>query len=83
VAGFNEGIDPDLHTPYSVTASLGLQRQLPGSFQLEADYFGRLGRRLLMLADVSQGMNFTDPKSKRTLFQAFTALENDSRQGGG
>jgi hypothetical protein len=62
---------------------LGLQRQLPGSFQLEADYFGRLGRRLLMLADVSQGMNFTDPKSKRTLFQAFTALENDSRQGGG
>jgi hypothetical protein len=36
-----------------------------------------------MLADVSQAMDFTDPASKETLVQAFTALEQDSRKNGG
>lgn len=80
---FNDGIDPHLHTPYSISASFGVQRELPGGFQLEADYYGRFGRRLLMLADVSQAMNFTDPASKETLVQAFSTLEQDSRQNGG
>ena len=80
---FNDGVDNHLHTPYSIAASLGLQRELPGGFQLEADYFGRFGRRLLMLADVSQAMDFTDPASKETLVQAFTVLEKDSRVNGG
>jgi hypothetical protein len=80
---FNDGIDPHLHTPYSYSASFGVQRELPGGFQLEADYYGRFGRRLLMMADVSQAMNFTDPASKQTLVQAFTTLEQDSRQNGG
>ncbi len=80
---FNDGIDNHLHTPYSIDASFGLQRELPGGFQLEADYFGRFGRRLLMLADVSQAMDFTDPASKQTLVQAFSTLEKDSRQNGG
>jgi hypothetical protein len=80
---FNDAIDPHLHTPYSYSASFGLQRELPGGFQLEADYYGRFGRRLLMLGDVSQAMNFTDPASKQTLVQAFTALEQDSRQNAG
>ncbi|MGA3293286.1 MAG: TonB-dependent receptor [Candidatus Acidiferrales bacterium] len=80
---FNDGIDPQLKTPYSIAASLGLQRELPGGFQLEADYYGRFGRRLMQLADVSQAMNFTDPTSKQTLVQAFTTLEQDSRQNGG
>jgi Carboxypeptidase regulatory-like domain/TonB dependent receptor len=80
---FNDGIDNQLRTPYSITASLGLQRELPGGFQLEADYFGRFGRRLLQLGDVSQAMDFTDPTSKQTLVQAFSALELDSRQNGG
>ena len=80
---FNDGIDNHLRTPYSVTASFGLQRELPGGFQLEADYFGRFGRRLLMLADVSQAMDFTDPASKETLVTAFSTLEKDSRLNGG
>jgi hypothetical protein len=79
---FNDGIDNRLRTPYSIAASFGLQRQLPGGFQLEADYYGRFGRRLLMLADVSQAMNFTDPTpDHQTLAQAFTALEKDAQQG--
>lgn len=80
---FNDGIDPQLKTPYSITASFGLQRELPGGFQFEADYYGRFGRRLMLLADTSQAMNFTDAASKQTLVQAFTTLENDSRANGG
>jgi len=78
---FNDGIDPKLKTPYAITASLGVQRELPGGFQLEADYYGRFGRRLLMLADTSQAMDFTDPASKQTLVQAFTVLEKDAQNG--
>lgn len=79
---FNDGIDPSLKTPYSITASLGIQRELPGGFQLEADYFGNFGRLLMQLGDVSQIMNFTDPTSGQTLVQAFTVLEQASRQPG-
>ena len=78
---FNDGIDPNLKTPYAITASFGIQRELPGGFQLETDYYGRFGRRLLMLADVSQAMNFTDPASKQTLVQAFTNIEEDAQKG--
>ncbi len=77
---FNDGIDPQLKTPYAITTSFGVQRELPGGFQFEGDYYGRFGRRLLLLADVSQTMNFTDPASKQTLVQAFSNLEVDSRE---
>lgn len=80
---FNDGIDPHLKTPYSITASFGVQRELPGNFQFEADYYGRFGRRLMLMADTSQAMNFTDPASKQTLVQAFTTLEQDSRANNG
>jgi len=79
---FNEGIDPKLHTPYSITASLGVQRELRGGFQLDSDYFGRFGRRLAQLADVGQAMDFTDRTSgmgNQTLVQAFSAIEQFSR----
>ncbi len=79
VAIFNDGIDTQLKTPYSITASLGVQREMPGGLQIEVDYYGRFGRRLLMLGDTSQAMDFTDPTSKQTLVNAFTVLENDSR----
>ncbi|HTZ76110.1 MAG TPA: TonB-dependent receptor [Candidatus Aquilonibacter sp.] len=75
---FNDGIDPNLRTPYSVTASFGLQRELPAGFQFEADYYGRFGRRLMLLADTSQAINFVDPASGQSLVSAFTALENDA-----
>ena len=83
VAIFNDGIDPNLKTPYAITASFGIQRSLPAGFQFEADYYGRFGRRLMLLADTSQAMDFTDPASKQTLVQAFTTLEKDSRANNG
>jgi Carboxypeptidase regulatory-like domain/TonB dependent receptor len=76
---FNDGIDPQLRTPYSVTASLGIQRELPGGLQLEADYFGRWGRRLMELGDLAQAIDFTDPASKQTLVNAFSNIEEFSR----
>lgn len=78
---FNYGLDNQLHTPYEITASFGVQRELPGGLQLEADYYGRFGRRLLVLADAAQTVNFVDPASKQSLSQAFTNLEVDAQQG--
>lgn len=78
---FNYGLDNQLHTPYSITTSFGLQRELPGGFQLEADYYGRFGRRLLVLADAGQTIDFVDPASKESLSHAFTVLESAAQQG--
>jgi hypothetical protein len=78
---FNYTIDPHFHTPYSNTVSVGLQRELPGGFQLELDYYGRFGRRLFSLADGGQVVNFIDPQSKQGLVGAIAALELAQRQG--
>jgi hypothetical protein len=73
-------VDPHLKTPYALTYSIGIQRELPGSFQLELDYVGRFGRRLLSLADAAQIVDFTDPASKHTLVGDTTTLEQLARQ---
>jgi hypothetical protein len=75
----NYVIDPHYKTPYSLAYSLGIQRELPGSFQLEVDYVARLGRRLGTLADGGQIFNFVDPASKQSLATAVTNLEIDAR----
>jgi hypothetical protein len=88
VFGTNSGqfgnfvIDPHYRTPYSLVYSVGLQRALPGSFQLEVDYVGRFGRRLSALADAGQLLDFVDPASKQSLVSAISSLEVASRQGG-
>jgi hypothetical protein len=88
VFGTNSGqfgnyvIDPHFKTPYSLVYSAGVQRELPGAFQLEVDYVGRFGRRLSELGDAGQLIDFTDPASKQTLVQAISQLEALSRQGG-
>jgi Carboxypeptidase regulatory-like domain len=77
---FNYGLDNHLHTPYSETFSLGVQRELPAGFQLEVDFFGRYGRRLFALADAAQIVDFTDPASKHTFVGDSVALENLARR---
>jgi TonB dependent receptor len=74
-AVFNGAVDRHLKTPYEYTASFGIQRELPGGFQVEADYYGRFNRHLFVLADAGQLVDFTDPASKQTLSGAFTVLE--------
>lgn len=78
---FNYGLDSHLHTPYSDTFSLGIQRELPAGFQLEVDYFGRFGRRLFVLADAGQLVNFVDPASKHSFVGDTDILEQEARNG--
>ncbi|HTC55702.1 MAG TPA: TonB-dependent receptor [Candidatus Sulfotelmatobacter sp.] len=78
---FTYSTDPNLKTPYAETITFGIQRELPGHFQLDATYVGRFGRRLLAQADAGQVVNFTDPTSGQTLNQAFSALETQARSG--
>jgi len=77
---FNFGVDNKLHTPYSETFSLGVQRELPGGFQLEVDYFSRYGRRLFALADAAQLVNFVDKASGHSFVGDTTTLEQEARQ---
>ena len=72
-------IDPNYKTPYSYALSAGFQRELPGDFQLEVDYVGRLAHRLSALADGGQLTDFTDPASKTTLVNSMSSLELAAR----
>jgi hypothetical protein len=77
----NYGIDPQLKTPYSNVFSVGIQRELGAGLQLELDYYGRFGRRLFVLSDVDQPVDFIDPQSKQGMVAAFSNLEVAARQG--
>jgi hypothetical protein len=71
---FNYGIDPGLKTPYSETVTFGIQREFPGSFQLDVSYFGRFAHRLLAQADAMQTVDFLDPASGTHLASQFAKL---------
>ena len=55
--------DKNFKTPYSYTYSLGVQRELPGNFVVEVNYYGRLGRKLVAVGDAAQTLNFKDAAS--------------------
>ena len=77
---FNYAIDPHLKTPYSILFTFGIQRELPGNFQLEMTYFNRQGRRLLAQSDAGQVVDFKDPASGQFLAAAFGTLAQQARQ---
>ncbi len=76
---FNYAIDPNLKTPYSYALSFGFQRELPGGFQLDASYAGRIAHRLDTQADAEQTVDFRDPASGQLLSQAFANLTTQVR----
>jgi hypothetical protein len=81
----NDAFDPNFKTPYSETVSLGFQRELPAHFQLDADFYGRFGRRLMAPADAGELVDFKDPtpgSSGQLMSQAFIGLAQDLRAGG-
>jgi Carboxypeptidase regulatory-like domain len=47
-------IDPNLDISYAMNYSLGLQRELPRGFFVEATYVGNLGRHLIRQPDINQ-----------------------------
>jgi hypothetical protein len=51
--GTINSIDPDLDVAYSMNYSLGVQRELPRGFFVEANYVGNLGRRLIRQPDIN------------------------------
>ena len=73
--------DTTAKTPYSIVMNLGFQRELPGNFLLEANYVGRLGRRLLAVGDAATITNFKDPASGQFLRDAFGKLEKQVQSG--
>jgi Carboxypeptidase regulatory-like domain len=81
VGASNYAIDPNFKTPYSLSYTFGIQRELPGNFLFEANYFARLGRRLLAQADAGQVVNFKDPASGHFLAGDFADLSKQLRTG--
>jgi Carboxypeptidase regulatory-like domain/TonB dependent receptor len=67
--------DRNTKTPYAILLNLGFQRELPGNFLLEANYVGRMGRRLLAVGDAATITNFKDNASGQFLRDAFGQLE--------
>jgi len=78
---FNEMIDPNLKTPYSILANFGMQHQLPGAMVMKLSWVGRYGRRLLAQADASQLIDFPDTKSGQLMSDAMAKLTQQLRAG--
>ena len=74
-------VDPRYKTPYSELITFGIQRELPGNFQFEATYFGRMGHRLLSRSDAGQVVDFRDQASGLGLVSQFTQLSLQARRG--
>ena len=47
-------VNPDLDTPYTMSYSIGIQRELPRGIFAEATYVGNLGRHLIRQPDINQ-----------------------------
>jgi hypothetical protein len=78
---FNEGVDNQLKTPYSIQYNFGVQREFPHGYIVKATWVGRLGRRLLGQADANQLIDFPDAASGQTMGQAFANMEKNVRAG--
>ncbi|HLV87778.1 MAG TPA: TonB-dependent receptor [Candidatus Sulfotelmatobacter sp.] len=77
----NDAFDPNFKTPYSELLSFGIQREMPDHFQLDVNFFARLGRRLMAAADAGELRDFKDPTSGQLMSQAFIGLAQDLRAG--
>jgi hypothetical protein len=78
---FNETIDKNLKTPYSISFNVGVQHEFPQGFILKVSYVGRLGRRLLGQADANQLIDFPDTISGQLYSAAFASLTQQLRAG--
>ena len=79
---FNEGVDKNLKTPYSIAFNFGFQHEFPQGYILKMGYVGRLGRRLLAQADANQLIDFPDPASGQLMSDAFAKMETQLRATG-
>jgi hypothetical protein len=75
------GVDDTLKAPYTMSANLSLQRELPGGWVVQGSYVGRWARRSLTRRDAAMPTNLKDPKSGMTYFQAATILARQAVAG--
>ncbi|HTH53981.1 MAG TPA: carboxypeptidase-like regulatory domain-containing protein [Edaphobacter sp.] len=78
---FNQMIDPNLKTPYSVMANFGIQHEFPGSTIMKVSWVGRYGRRLLAQADANQLIEFPDTASGQLMSTAMGNITKQLRAG--
>jgi hypothetical protein len=69
------GVDDKMRTPYSISATASVERELPGGFTLEAAYVGRFGRHLLQQTDTASPVDLVDPKSGMDYFTAAALMD--------
>lgn len=79
-SAFNEGVDHNLKTPYSIGFNFGFQHEFPKGLILKTTYVGRLGRRLLGQTDADQLIEFKDAASGQLMSEAFGNLTTWLRQ---
>jgi hypothetical protein len=79
---FNEAVDKNFKTPYSISFNFGFQHEFPQGFLLRTTYVGRLGRRLMAQADANQLIDFPDKASGQMMSTAFANIEQQVRAGG-
>jgi hypothetical protein len=70
----NWGLDDTIKTPYSYTVDFSIGRELGQGFSFDVSYVGRYSHRLLVQEDLAMPLNFKDPKSGVTYFQAAKRL---------
>ncbi|MGC2636748.1 MAG: TonB-dependent receptor [Acidobacteriaceae bacterium] len=78
---FNEMINPDLKTPYSIELNASFQHEFPGSTLMRISYAGRMGRRLLAQADANQLIEFPDKASGEKMSTAMGNVTKELRAG--
>ena len=67
-------IDQSLTTPKQHMWNVSYGRELPGGISFEMSYVGRIGRDLLLVRDVMQLNNLTDPRSGTDFYTAARQL---------
>lgn len=78
---YNEAIDKNFKTPYSINVSAGFQHEFEKGFIWKINYAGRFGRRLMAQADANQLIDFPDTVSGQLMSAAVTNLEGQIRTG--
>ena len=92
--GFNTGggfgpngaffnFDPNYKSPYELSFSLGMQRELPHDWLVDVTYFGKIAHRLPAIGDVGQTLNFKDAASGQFLYTAFGNVQKSLQSTGG
>ncbi|HEY1986442.1 MAG TPA: TonB-dependent receptor [Terracidiphilus sp.] len=74
---FSNVVDDGIKTPHSAQIDFSVQREVPGSWTLEALYVGRFGRRTLQNMDFGMPLDLVDPASGMDYFQAADAIEKE------